>query len=311
LWDVPGHRLAARWPDLGQPLWGPDGTWRLAGSAKGLVRLPVRGTGGARGLPAGLRIGPGRLLPGIEEDARAWVLIWLDSAGRHLGVRPGEDRLPFFRVLDVADDSARELWKSPYRNCNYLASSRDGRLVATGSLAGGDGARIWEGATGRLVWDLVTGDANPAFSGNGKLLLTTTGRLTPRGAEFRSWRFDTYEPVAELALNQSTSSPAPMVVGSDGVVAVGFTINDPRLLEPDTLEQIATLSAPEPRMIPWMHFSPDASMLAVASVGTVDPWDLRRLREELALLGLDWERPPYPPAAPAGPLTVELDPGDS
>ena len=95
-------------------------------------------------------------------------------------------------------------------------------------------------------------------------------------------------------------------------MAVGFTINDARLIEPDTLEQIATLASPDPHIIPWMHFSPDASMLAtVPSVGTVDLWDLRRLREELAQMGLDWDRPPYPPStAPTGPMSVEVVPSN-
>jgi hypothetical protein len=103
-----------------------------------------------------------------------------------------------------------------------------------------------------------------------------------------------------------------MAAASDGIMAVAFTMNDARLIEPDTLEHIATLAAPDPRMIPWMHFSPDASMLAIPSVGSVNLWDLRRLREELAQMGLDWDRPPYPPStAPVGPLRVETDWGGS
>jgi hypothetical protein len=38
-------------------------------------------------------------------------------------------------------------------------------------------------------------------------------------------------------------------------------------------------------------------------------WDLRRLRQELATLGLDWEVAPYPPARhtePVRALTVEV-----
>jgi hypothetical protein len=36
-------------------------------------------------------------------------------------------------------------------------------------------------------------------------------------------------------------------------------------------------------------------------------WDLRLIRRELAARGLDWELPPYPPAAPVdGPLRVKV-----
>jgi hypothetical protein len=55
-----------------------------------------------------------------------------------------------------------------------------------------------------------------------------------------------------------------------------------------------------------MNYSPDATMLAVASVGTVDLWDLRRLRAELAKLRLDWDRPPYPAPSDAG-AAVRVD----
>ena len=64
------------------------------------------------------------------------------------------------------------------------------------SLDGGYGVRIYEGATGRLVRDLQTGDANPAFSAARDRIITTTGRLTPRGAECRTWR----QVMAEQAL---------------------------------------------------------------------------------------------------------------
>jgi hypothetical protein len=42
-------------------------------------------------------------------------------------------------------------------------------------------------------------------------------------------------------------------------------------------------------------------------------WDLRLLRRQLRTLGLDWERPPYPPAdaRPApGPVTVVATAGE-
>jgi WD40 repeat protein len=307
LWDLNDRRMAGRWPELGMAVWGPDGSWLLAGGARGLVRLPVHTAPGAPGASA-LRLGPGRLLDGVAEDAREWGLDWLDPDGRRLAVWrfPG----PFLRAVEVSEGSCRELWKASHYNSNYLATSRAGGLVAMGSFVGGDGVCVWEVASGRLLRKLPIGDSRAAFSADGKLLFTTTGRLSPRGSECRAWRLDSFEPETALVLSQSSSSPAPLRVGSDGVVAVAFTIDDARLLEPDGLNQIATLSAPDPRLIPIMEFSPDASMLAVSSAGTVDLWDLRRLREELAQMGLDWDQPPYPPSkAPGGPVRVEVVPG--
>ena len=86
----------------------------------------------------------------------------MDAVGTRLGIRPHESYDPLVRVIEVGDGSARDLWKVPYRNCNYLAPSPDGRLVAAGSLDGGDGVMIWELATGRPVLTLaIADDAQP------------------------------------------------------------------------------------------------------------------------------------------------------
>jgi eukaryotic-like serine/threonine-protein kinase len=309
LWDVVDRRLAARLPGLGMAAWAPDGTWLVAGGPRGLVRMPIRSVAEDRGSSVTMRIGPGYRLGGIDEDVRAWALDWSNAGRQHLAMWhfPG----PLLRVVEVGREFTRELWQAAQHNCNFFASSRDGRLVATGSFSGGDGVRIWNESTGRLLRELAIGDARAVFSADGRRLFTTTARLSPRGSECRAWRVDGFEPAADLVLNQSSSSPAPLSVGSDGTVAVAYTIDDARLLEPDTLQQIATLSAPDPRLIPVLGFTPDAGMLAVSSAGTVDLWDLRRLRAELAQLGLDWDRPPYPsPTAAPGPIHVVVDPGD-
>jgi tetratricopeptide (TPR) repeat protein len=46
--------------------------------------------------------------------------------------------------------------------------------------------------------------------------------------------------------------------------------------------------------------------------GTIQIWNLRAIREQLAAMGLDWDLPPYPPPknAHATPLKVEVDMGD-
>jgi WD40 repeat protein len=59
------------------------------------------------------------------------------------------------------------------------------------------------------------------------------------------------------------------------------------------------------------QFSPDGSQLAAAQANKqVQLWDLRLIRQELAQMNLDWDMPPYPPAAiPAGaaPVTLEVE----
>jgi WD40 repeat protein len=65
-----------------------------------------------------------------------------------------------------------------------------------------------------------------------------------------------------------------------------------------TLERLATLEPPESYYTTDLAFSPDGALLAQFTNrnGIVHLWDLRRLRAELAAMGLDWDHPPYPPA---------------
>jgi WD40 repeat protein len=220
-------------------------------------------------------------------------------------VRP-DDRT--VQVVECGEEMARELWRGRHSNVFWTRVSGDGRLMATGSFEGGDGVRIWELETGRLVHELPIGDANVVFGHDGSRLFTTTGRVAPRGEECRAWRVGTWEPEGAVALRRSTSAPAPLTVAPDGLLVVASTMSGVSLLDPTTLSEVAALASPEPGLILGLHFSPDGSTLAVVTSGTVHLWDLRKLREELAGLGLDWDRPPYPPAPKWPPARVEFVP---
>jgi WD40 repeat protein len=62
------------------------------------------------------------------------------------------------------------------------------------------------------------------------------------------------------------------------------------LIDPATGQRLAALTPPEPAMTGAICFSPDNSLLAAALMdGTVQVWDLRALRQALALENLDWK----------------------
>jgi hypothetical protein len=85
-----------------------------------------------------------------------------------------------------------------------------------------------------------------------------------------------------------------------------------QLLDQATGRPLAGLQVPHDDVLTWTDWTPDGSRLVVSAAGHVRVWDLRRVRERLAALGLDWDRPPYPPAAadPPPPVRVEVDPGE-
>jgi WD40 repeat protein len=61
-----------------------------------------------------------------------------------------------------------------------------------------------------------------------------------------------------------------------------------RLIDTDTGRTLANLSAPDPRQIRGLCFSPDDSRLAMATDDlAVRVWDLRAIRRHLAALRLD------------------------
>src|SRR5436190_1344753 len=64
-------------------------------------------------------------------------------------------------------------------------------------------------------------------------------------------------------------------------------------------EVLTTLQSPVPSHVISLAFSPDDAQLAVTHRLTREllVWDLRLIREQLAKMGLDWNRPPYPPVA--------------
>jgi WD40 repeat protein len=285
LWDLRRHRAAGSGPALVGIMWGPDGTWYLAEGEQGFVRGSVQQLPGEGGKPAGLRFGPPQRLGGVREDTRAYGGLWVQPGRRLLSVSRPRSRV---QVLEVGPEETKPLWQASLVNAFFHAASPDGRLVAAGSHEGGSGVRVWEADTGRLVQELAIGDASMAFSADSRRLFTATGRLAPGGAACCAWRVGADTPDLTLALSRSTSSPPNLGVAPDGTVAVAFTMNDVRLLAPDTLREIATLTSPDPRLITGLDFSPDGSTLAVLSGSAVHLWDLRALRAELAALGLDW-----------------------
>ncbi len=68
------------------------------------------------------------------------------------------------------------------------------------------------------------------------------------------------------------------------------------------------LPAPDVPACEELLFSHDGSQLAgmMGTVG-VQLWDLRRIRAQLADMGLDWDRPPYPPETKrTAPIQVKI-----
>jgi hypothetical protein len=71
-----------------------------------------------------------------------------------------------------------------------------------------------------------------------------------------------------------------------------------RLVNPDTGKDFARLEAPVQALFGGLWFTPDGTQLVAAGSQSkaIHIWDLRAIRPQLAVLGLEWNLPPYPPA---------------
>src|SRR5262249_41221489 len=145
----------------------------------------------------------------------------------------------------------RQLHVGPQEDVRYCAVSPDGRWVATGSheLHQGPGAKIWDAQTGNLVQELpVAGLCSVRFSPDGKWLLTTGGGP-------RLWAVDAWKECPSLGSTPNSSSGA--FTPDSKLLALGGVPGVVRLLLPQTGEEVARLTAPEPTRLRPRCFAKD------------------------------------------------------
>jgi hypothetical protein len=177
--------------------------------------------------------------------------------------------------------------------------------VATGSWWVQDGVavKVWDAHSGKHVATLPLASRSAVrFSPDGKWLLTSGG-----GA--RVWRTDTWQEGPALRGHPrwsfGTFSPDSELLALDDVSGV-------RLVRTATGNEVARLSGPEQIPLTPQCFTPDGSRLITSDSGgeRLHIFDLRAIREQLQALKLDWDAPPFPPAAKdRPPLQVTVDLG--
>jgi WD40 repeat protein len=209
-------------------------------------------------------------------------------------------------VLDVAR-SAEVARLGPHRGLDKCLISPDGRWVATATWKGKD-VKVWEVATGRLAWQLPCDSAFIKFSPDGRWL-AVIAFPTP---ECRLWHVGSWLPGPAIQVSRSLLA---MAFSRDGRLIALDDGGRVRLVDPDSGREVATLDAgtgPSAGFV-CLAFSPDGTHLAAGRDHIIHLWDLRRIREQLAALGLDWDAPPYPPPGedqPVGPIMLVSSPDD-
>jgi len=166
----------------------------------------------------------------------------------------------------------------PMPVCNFVTVSPDGRWVAAAPWNRRE-MKVWELPDGREVNCRTNANPALAFTPDGRWLVMV-GYDFYECLEVGTWRSVAHVPHEWELLFALAPSP------DSRWVAFGHGRGPLLLCEVPTLRPVLTLdsSAEFP-----VCFSPDgARLLTRRGGGDFGLWDLRRIREELAPLGLDW-----------------------
>jgi WD40 repeat protein/tRNA A-37 threonylcarbamoyl transferase component Bud32 len=193
----------------------------------------------------------------------------------------------------------REFTASP--RIHYAAMSPDGRHCATYGWAAKE-IEVWDLNDGRRLMGLP---ASPTpcvgFSTDGRWLVT--------GFEddYIFWERGTWTRRHIVSRGVTGGSHGRLAFTSDGsMVALSVGRANIGLYTATTFELLATLESPDAYAISGLEFSRDGSQLMVCSAGqSIQRWDLRRVRQQLAEMKLDIAVP-LPAQAMTATMPIEI-----
>jgi tetratricopeptide (TPR) repeat protein len=282
-------------------LFDQEGQHLITYGERGLFRWPIRRDpdGGAEAL----RIGPPELLEEVV-PAGAWrKASWLPDH-RRLAINDNKHA----RVLLVdttrprrASIGVRSLSSGSNHRMTSVAVSPDGRWAAAGG---------WKEAV-IYIWDLPRrrresilpgadgeGDTSTfvTFSPDGRWLISFSANPVAPGYYF--WEVGTWKRGTTVSLHATAGVGEPIFSSDGRLMALGVSAHQIRLTEAATFGALAHLTTLQPLSATPLAFSPDGTRLIAATNRRYTlMWDLRRIRNQLGTMDLDWDQPSFPPAA--------------
>ena len=163
--------------------------------------------------------------------------------------------------------------------------SPDGHWLAT-LAAPLPGVEIWDATKASLFTNLtVRGHADCQFSPDGQFLLTGTSMA------YELWSVAGWKTVTNWPANLNGRATGRVFFSPSGdCVAVEQDRGRLEIRDTHDYGELVTLEPPRPIEIASVAWSPDGRQLFVLSARhRLYAWNLAKLREELAALGLDWK----------------------
>jgi WD40 repeat protein len=230
-------------------------------------RLSPAGEGKLRAVEAA-NLGPAFYEGKLAVSASGSEIAWIDGA-----------------ALKIARNGAEKSWPHGQSMAETLALSPNGQILAVGTR-NGVGARIFDAASGRLLWKTEAGHGTHlAFSADSQWLAVGTDkgchvfaadsgklrwRRAPGASEEPTFWEIAFSPDGKFVAWTPKPSKAQILNAADG-------------------SEVLTLDYPSRRYITGLSFSPDGRWLAESSnEHNLHLWDLRELRRQLAAFGLEW-----------------------
>ena len=314
LWEANSGREVAHLKDrdCGSVLFHPDGQSLIAAGARGLYRWPIS-PDPEQGADA-LRIGPPELLResiGHEWNKAAWLpdhrtLAMIDNPRAQVVLVDSSQPHPA-RSPAAVMDSGRN------RRMTTVAVSPDGRWLAVGGWQAG-GVQVWDLPRRRLERFVKPNDPVSeittvvGFSPDSQWLLSRTNSTWAQRLQF--WRTGTWETGHRADVNcRGGAFQAPVFTADGQLMAIGVGADQVLLADATTGRELVRLTTLRPIDPMPLAFSPDGTKLATGtSQKTALVWDLRRIRDQLASRGLDWDALPYPASNAAGAVASAFPP---
>ncbi|HKX62506.1 MAG TPA: WD40 repeat domain-containing serine/threonine protein kinase, partial [Verrucomicrobiae bacterium] len=259
-------------PTARSPVFHPDGQSLVVLTLDAVLRWTIRATND-RAAP---EIGSGATLLSLPGHDLQRVSISQDGTRLAFAGQRGSF------VLDW-DHPASPITLARGRPQSHVAISPDSRWIVT-TTHNGMGAALWniEGQFNRLL--LTNENSIAAFSTDGRTLVTTSSR------DYCLWDTSTWQVRRRVPLDLGSAVAGVIAFSPDGrLLAVAANRREIKLLHPQTGDELATLTAPDPQNLARLVFSPDSARLVATTVGrSIQIWKLSILRRQLAELGLDW-----------------------
>ena len=228
--------------------------------------------------------GPPRLRPSCKQARPLWLSRQsLGGCVRHRRSWPPAGSLSFPPSIPPNPPVAL----GPHPDIDTTAISADGRWVATST---------WHGSSGNEGLGCRDRSAREG-PGRDRRRYCLQPRWSPAGRRLRSrlsFLEDRHVAARLAAAPRSRFELRTVAFSADGrTLAIAHSNKLVRLLDAATGRFLVDLTAPDQRVITWMCFSPDESRLVVGGGNhLIHVWDLRRIRRQLADMGLDWKSPP-------------------